>query len=170
MARLDSFRELLLSELRDLYEAENELIVLLPALANASHAAGLTLAFTDHLADSRKHSDRLEQVMDLLRAQPHGSKRRAFGPLVTDVRRMIGVTADPLVRDIGLIAKALRLEHYEIAGYRTARTLALRLEHDDVAELLRNTLDEETAADVNLSGLSRRLKADSARAYARKLI
>jgi ferritin-like metal-binding protein YciE len=171
MAKIDSFHALFVEELQDLYETENQLIELFPALANASSAPGLTLAFTDHLADSKKHADRIEQIMDGLRVRPVGAIRKTLPELVADARRRAQAAADVWVKDMALVVCSLRIEHYEIAGYRNARTLARRLGLEDAAELLRNTLDEELTADENFTGLSRRLKAEAARGnFARKLI
>jgi ferritin-like metal-binding protein YciE len=153
---LDSLRELFLDELKDLYDAEKQLLKALPKMAKASSAPELRSAFEEHLEITRGQVDRMEQVFELLGEAARGKKCKAMQGLVEEGSELIEEKkdADPSVLDAGLIAAAQRVEHYEMAGYGCVRTFAKLLGEDKVANLLQATLDEEGEADQKLTELA----------------
>lgn len=152
--KFDSFDDLLLEQLQDLYDAEQRLVKALPKMADAAHSSALKAAFQDHLRETEGQVARLEQVFQALGQSARGKTCAAMKGLIEEGDEVIGASGDPAVRDAALIAAAQRVEHYEIAGYGTVRTFAERLGRADVARLLQQTLDEEGAADKKLTALA----------------
>jgi ferritin-like metal-binding protein YciE len=154
MSKLTNLSDLLIHELKDLYSAEVQLLKALPRLARSAHDPELRDGFAEHLHQTHQHVDRLERVMKILGATPRGRSCKAMKGLLAEGADAIHEDAEPAVKDAALIAAAQRVEHYEIAGYGTARTFAELLNQEDVAELLQTTLDEEAEADKRLSILA----------------
>lgn len=152
--KLESLQDLFVDELKDLYNAENQLLKALPKMAKAAHHPDLKQAFTDHLEETRGQVERLEQIFKGLDGSPKGKKCKAMEGLVEEGKEIIEQSADPAVKDAALIAAAQRVEHYEIAGYGCVRTFARLLGNDEAADLLQETLDEEAAADKKLTDLA----------------
>jgi len=152
--RLGSLNDLYLDELRDLYNAESQLVKALPKMAKAASSRALRSAFEDHLEQTRGHVSRLEQIFTKLDASPKGKKCKAMVGLIGEGKEVMGEDADANVMDAALIAAAQRVEHYEIAGYGCARSFARLLGDEEAAELLQETLDEEAAADRKLTELA----------------
>jgi ferritin-like metal-binding protein YciE len=148
---LDNLENVLELQLRDLMNAEEQLIEALPKMADAAHSPELKSAFQTHLAETRGQKTRLEQAFRMLGKEPQSETCDAMQGLVSEGQEVIGLNGDPDVKDAALIAAAQRVEHYEIAGYGCARTFARRLGHNDVAALLQETLDEEANADKILT-------------------
>jgi len=162
---LQSFDELYVQQLRDLYSAETQLIEALPMMADAATHADLKNAFQDHLTVTRRQKERLEQIFQRLGQDPGGHTCQAMKGLVKEGNEIIGADADDNVRDAGLIAAAQRVEHYEMAGYGTVRTFANRLGRAEDARLLQETLDEEGDADKLLTTIAEQVvNADAAAA------
>jgi ferritin-like metal-binding protein YciE len=162
---LDSLRDLYVNELRDLYNAENQLLKALPRMAKAASSPELKAAFTEHLEVTRGQVGRLEQVFTELGVSPKGKKCKAMEGLIEEGKEMMQEDGEAPVRDAALIAAAQRVEHYEIAGYGCVRTFAKLLGFAEAAKLLQQTLDEEGAADKKLTQLARsviNVKAESA--------
>ncbi|MBV8214256.1 MAG: ferritin-like domain-containing protein [Verrucomicrobia bacterium] len=149
--KLESVQDLFLAELRDLYNAENQLVDALPKMADAASSTELKNAFTHHLEETKKHVTRLDDVFKDLNEDPKGETCEAMKGLVKEGEEFIQAKGEPEVRDAGLIGAAQRVEHYEMAGYGTARTLAQRLGLQEVAKILDTTLKEERAADEKLT-------------------
>jgi ferritin-like metal-binding protein YciE len=152
--KLNSLRDLYIEELHDLYSAETQLLKALPKMAAAASDSQLKQAFTDHFEETENHVARLEQIFEDLEEKPTGGTCEAMEGLIKEGSHMIKAEGDSLVRDSGLIGAAQRVEHYEIAGYGTARSLAQRLGEEDAAELLQETLDEEIEADSLLTEIA----------------
>jgi ferritin-like metal-binding protein YciE len=152
--KLESVEDLFLAELRDLYDAENQLLKALPKLAEAASAPALKMAFSQHLEETKGHVGRLDRVFRELDITPSGETCEAMKGLVKEGEEFIHAKGEPLVRDAGLIGAAQRVEHYEIAGYGTARTLAKRLGFQEVAAILQDTLEEEGEADRKLTAVA----------------
>jgi len=152
--KLQSLEDLLHHELKDLFSAENQLVKALPKMAKAATNAKLKAGFTEHLEQTKGHVERLEQIATKLNIKLPGHKCKAMEGLVEEGAELIHEDADDSVRDAGLIGAAQRVEHYEMAGYGTARTLASHLGHDDVADLLEQTLNEEKETDKKLTDLA----------------
>ena len=149
--KLESVHDLFLAELRDLYNAENQLVDALPKMADAASSNELKKAFSHHLEETKKHVTRLDGVFKSLNEDPKGETCEAMKGLVKEGEEFIHAKGQPEVRDAGLIGAAQRVEHYEMAGYGTARTLAQRLGFQNVASILQTTLGEEKAADEKLT-------------------
>jgi ferritin-like metal-binding protein YciE len=149
--KLESVRDLLLAELRDLQDAEKQLVKALPKMAEAASSTELKEAFTHHLEETRKHVTRLDRVFENLNEKATGETCQAMKGLVREGEQFIRAEGQPDVRDAGLIGAAQRVEHYEMAGYGTARTLAQCLGFHDIAQTLDQTLKEESAADKKLT-------------------
>jgi ferritin-like metal-binding protein YciE len=155
--KLDSLRDLYIEELRDLYSAETQLIKALPKMAEAATDGQLKRGFLDHLEQTENHAARLEQIFEALDEKPSGETCQAMEGLIKEGAHMIKAKGDPVVHDSGLIGAAQRVEHYEIAGYGTARSLALRLGEHEAAEILQETLDEEAETDTLLTEIAESL-------------
>jgi ferritin-like metal-binding protein YciE len=151
---LDSLHDLYVDELKDLYNAENQLLKALPKMAKKATAPELKAAFTEHLEVTRTQVGRLEQIFEALEVSPKGKKCQAMEGLVAEGAEVIGEAGDPAVIDAALIACAQRVEHYEMAGYGCVRTFATLLGYEDAVTLLQETLDEEGEADKKLTELA----------------
>jgi ferritin-like metal-binding protein YciE len=151
---LDTMQELLCEELRDIYNAEQQLVKALPKLASAVSNPLLQDALQDHLAETEGHVRRLEQVFEALGQKAAGKKCKGMEGLLEEGEEMAGQKGSELVRDAGIISAAQRIEHYEIAAYGCAITHARVLGLEEVAELLELTLAEEKHADEKLSTIA----------------
>jgi ferritin-like metal-binding protein YciE len=151
---LDSLRDLLIDELKDLYSAENQLLKALPKMAKAASHEDLKDAFTEHLEVTRGQVTRLDEIFEELEESPKGKKCKAMEGLVEEGSEVIGEDGEDAVKDAALIASAQRVEHYEMAGYGCVRTFASLLGLDDIAAKLQETLDEEREADKSLTELA----------------
>lgn len=152
--KLNTLEDLLHHELKDLYSAESQLVKALPKMAKAATHAELKAGFEEHLEQTKGHVERLNEIAELLGKKLGGHKCKAMEGLIEEGADLISEDADENVRDAGLIGAAQRVEHYEIAGYGTARALATRLGHEEVAELLGETLQEEKETDEKLTDLA----------------
>lgn len=151
---LATLHELYVDELKDLFSAENQLLKALPKMAKAASAPKLAAAFTDHLAETKIHIERLETIFNQLDTSPKGKKCKAMEGLLAEGQDLLAQDVDPSVLDAALIAAAQRVEHYEMAGYGCVRTYARLLGEEQAADLLQETLDEEGAADKKLTQLA----------------
>jgi ferritin-like metal-binding protein YciE len=152
--KIPSVAKLLEDELKDLYSAESQLVKALPKMAKAAEAAALKAAFTKHLAETKGQVERLRKVGEMLDVKLTGKKCKAMEGLLEEGGEILDADGPGAVVDAALIAAAQRVEHYEISGYGTARTLAEHLGHARAAKLLQQTLDEESAADAKLTAIS----------------
>ena len=154
LMKIQSLDDLLHHELKDLYSAENQLLKAIPKMAKAAEHEDLKAAFEEHLQVTERHVERLDQIAEMMDKKLSGMTCKAMKGLVEEGSDIISDVEDSDVRDAGLIGAAQRVEHYEIASYGTARTLAQQLGLDEVAELLQETLDEEKEADEKLTELA----------------
>ncbi len=156
---MNQLRELLVEELRDLLHAEGQLLNALPKMAEAAHHPKLRDAFLTHLQQTKGQVERLNSVFEMLGETPQAKPCKAMMGLVEEGEETIkdGAKKPELAADLGLIAAAQRVEHYEISGYGTARTLARQIGEPTVATLLSQTLGEEESADFLLTELSKPL-------------
>ncbi len=153
-ATFNSFEDLFMDQLQDLYDAEQRLTKALPKMAEAAHSPQLKSAFEMHLRQTENHVRRLERAFQMCNATPKAKTCQAMKGLIAEGEEIISANGDPEVKDAGLIAAAQRVEHYEIAGYGTARTFAQQLGHQDCARLLQETLDEEGETDKKLTQIA----------------
>lgn len=154
---LRTLHDLYVNELKDLYNAEHQLLKALPKMAKAASAPELAKAFTDHLAETEGQIERLETIFKELKVSPKGKKCKAMEGLLEEGKEVMAEDADPSVMDAALISAAQRVEHYEMAGYGCVRTFARLLGFDSAADLLQETLDEEGTADKKLTELAESL-------------
>lgn len=152
---MDSLSELLEDELKDLYSAENQLLKALPKMAKKASSELLKDAFTSHLKETEGHVKRLDAVAKTLGITKLGGKKcHAMEGLIEEGKEVLEEDGDDAVLDAALIGAAQRVEHYEMAGYGTARAMAEALGEEKAASLLQQTLDEEAAADEKLTGIA----------------
>ncbi len=152
--KLESLRDLLVEELKDLYSAETQLVEALPKMAQAAGSQELKSAFETHLKETKEQVNRLEQACQQLGENPKGETCEAMKGLVREASHYLKAQGKPEVIDAALIGAAQRVEHYEIAGYGTARTLARQVGETQIAELLNTTLQEEGEADKKLTAIA----------------
>ena len=152
--KLDSVRDLLLEELKDLYSAETQLVEALPKMAQTASSSELQTAFKQHLNETQQHVSRLETVFKQLGQDPGGETCDAMKGLVKEAQHFLTAKGAKEVIDAGLIGAAQRVEHYEMAGYGTARTLAKQVGESQIASLLQQTLEEEGQANKKLTPIA----------------
>jgi ferritin-like metal-binding protein YciE len=152
--KLDSLETLFVEELRDLYNAEQQILKALPKMAKAASSPSLKKGFREHLEQTNSQVDRLDQIFADLGKSPKGKKCKAMEGLLKEGAELLEADAEPSVLNAALIAAAQRVEHYEIAGYGCVRTYAKLLEHSEATNLLQQTLDEEKQTDEKLTELA----------------
>jgi len=148
---LDSFKDLYLAEISDLYSAEQQIIDALPKMIETATHQPLRDGFSKHLEQTREHARRLEAISRRLGEDIDNKKCKGMEGLLKEGQEAIKEGGDPNVVDAALIAAAQRVEHYEIAGYGCARTYAEALGRTEDAADLQRTLDEESATDKKLT-------------------
>jgi ferritin-like metal-binding protein YciE len=151
---MNSVRELLIDEMRDLYDAEKQLVKALPKVAKATSSPELGEAVTKHLEQTRGHVERLERAFEILGAKPRSKPCQAMNGLIEEARETMEEDMPQHVLDCALICAAQKVEHYEIAGSGTVKAWATALGFDNVAELLDATLQEEKAANDTLTDIA----------------
>jgi ferritin-like metal-binding protein YciE len=151
---MSNMQDLYLHELKDIHNAEKQILQALPKMAKAASHQELRQAFEEHQRVTEEQVRRLETIFDELGEKPGGKKCKGMEGLIEEGEEVLSEDADPDVRDAALIAAAQRVEHYEIAAYGTARTYARQLGFERHAELLQQTLDEEGQTDERLTKLA----------------
>ena len=152
---LETLKDLYIHELKDLFSAEQQLVKALPKMAKAASNKELAAGFQEHLEQTRGHAQRLEQILSSHKASTRGPKCKGMQGIVAEGAEMMEEEADDEVKDAGLIAAAQRVEHYEMAGYGTARSYAELLDDQEGAKLLQTTLEEEKQTDQKLTKLAK---------------
>lgn len=147
----NSLDDLFLEQIEDLYDAEHRIIHGLPKMIEAAHNPQLKGALDKHLAETRKQVDRLDTIFRFLNKTPERKTCEGIKGLLNEGEDMASAKGNPDVRDAAIIAAAQRVEHYEMACYGTARTLAQHLGHQQAAQFLQATLEEEKRADQTLT-------------------
>ncbi len=151
---MKTLEELFQHQIKDLYSAEKQLIEALPKMESNATNSDLKEAFASHLEETKGQKKRLEEICEELDINPNGEKCKAMEGLIKEAEGFIEEAGNDDVMDAGLIAEAQRVEHYEISGYGTAVRYAKELGHDDIADKLQETLDEEYDADQKLDDLA----------------
>lgn len=152
--KLSTLQDLYLEELKDIFDAENQLVKALPQMVKAATSDELRNAFEDHLEQTREQITRLEQIFENLGESPKGKKCKGMAGLIEEAKELIKEDIEPDVLDAGLIAAAQRVEHYEIAVYGCLATYANLMGNEEDAELLQQTLDEEKETDELLTEIA----------------
>lgn len=149
-----SLQQLYLDQLRDIYDAETQLVSALPNLAQAASSPDLKRAFQQHLDQTRQQLQRLDQIFTRLQSTSQGKTCKAMQGLVKEGEEAIREDGDHYVKDAALIAAAQRVEHYEIAAYGTVCAYAEQLGDKSALALLKTTLGEEKDTDQKLTDLA----------------
>jgi Mn-containing catalase len=159
----EMIEELLVEQLRDLLNAESQIVKALPKLVKAARAESLRFAFEHHLEETKDHVERLKEVFGLLGAPAKGKTCKGMEGLLEEGQEVMdeGKELDDAAADLALIAAAQKVEHYEISAYGTARTMAGQIGLPAVAELLNKSLAEEEIADNLMTQLARELMSES---------
>jgi ferritin-like metal-binding protein YciE len=152
--KLDTLEKLYVDELRDIYNAENQLLKALPKMAKGSSSPDLKSGFEKHLRQTETHVERLEQIFAKLDESPKGKTCHAMKGLIEEGSEILREDGEESVLDAGIIVAAQKVEHYEMAAYGSARTFARLLGQDKAAELLQSTLDEESETNESLNQLA----------------
>jgi ferritin-like metal-binding protein YciE len=152
--KLDTLKTLYIDELRDLYNAENQLIKALPKMAKSASSEELQDAFEKHLEQTKTHVERLEEVFEEIGERPKGKTCKAMKGLIEEGSEILHEDGEESVIDAGIIVAAQKVEHYEIASYGSVRTFAQLLGKDRSADLLQTTLAEESEANELLNKLA----------------
>jgi ferritin-like metal-binding protein YciE len=152
--RFDSFDLVFLDQITDLYTAELRLMKALPRMAEAANDARLQDEFRSHLHDTYFHVRQLARIFDALNLQPVRVKSDPMKGLIADIQKIIDADGAPEIKDATLIGAAQRIQHYQIAAYKTAQSFAYRIERPDIAQWLQETLEEKKTADKNLAELA----------------
>ena len=150
----ESLQDVYVDQLKDLWSAEQQILKALPKMAQGAANAKLRSAFEEHEVVTRVHVERLEQIFQQLGEKPGGKKCKGMEGLLEEGKETLEEHEESISRDAALIADAQRVEHYEIAGYGTVRTMANILGLADQAEILQKTLDEEGETDKKLTMLA----------------
>lgn len=164
MTTMETLEDLLTDNLKDLYSAEKQLSKALPKMAKNASSQELKDAFESHLEETEGQIERLEKIAGMLDIKLSGKKCKAMEGLIEEGKEVLDADGSEPVLDIALIVAAQKVEHYEIAGYGCARTLAEQLGHSKVASLLQQTLEEEEAADEKLTKITKGSVMDDVKA------
>jgi ferritin-like metal-binding protein YciE len=157
----EGLRELYIDELKDIYNAESQLVKALPKMAKAVTSQELRQGFEEHLEQTKGHVQRLEQIFQKLEENPKGKKCKGMEGLVEEGAEVMGEDFEGSLMDAALIGAAQRVEHYEIAAYGTVCAFAEELGEDEHAELLKETLEEEKETDEKLTKLAEQINAEA---------
>lgn len=141
-----SLESVLVDELKDLYNAENQLVKALPKMAKGALSPELKELFTEHLEETKGQVERLKQIFEMLGQKPTGKVCKAMQGLVEEGKEQLENDEEGATKDVCIAGAALRVEHYEIAGYTAAIAIAEALGHDEIVELLTENLNEEEEA------------------------
>ena len=151
---IDSLRKLYVEELKDLYSAEKQILQALPRMAKKATNPQLKAGFEEHLRQTEEQVKRLDRIFEGLGKSPRGKKCKGMEGLIEEGKEIMQEDMDEDTRDAGLIAAAQKVEHYEMAGYGTAKAHADLLGFTKAARLLQQTLDEEARTDKKLTALA----------------
>ncbi len=154
-------KDLYIDELKDLYNAENQLVKALPKLARAAASDELRQGFEEHLEQTKGHVERLEKIFQMLDESPKGKKCKGMEGLIVEGSEVMEQDYEGSLLDAALIGAAQRVEHYEIAGYGTARSFAESLGETDHVSLLNETLEEEKETDQKLTELAKQVNTEA---------
>ena len=166
MADKQTLKDLLEDEIKDLYSAEKQLTKAIPKMAKGSHDAALSTAFKNHLKETEAQVARLEEAGKLLAIKPAGKKCEGMEGVIKEGAEALKEEGDETVLDLGIIGAGSRVEHYEMAGYLTAISLAERIGAKQVVSLLKKSLAEEQAAEQTLRKIASGLIKSAAAATA----
>ena len=151
---IESMDDLFVHQLKDIYYAEKRIVGALPEMIQKASTPQLKQAFENHLAETRNHVKRVEQVFQMHGATPESVDCPAIDGILEEAQEVAGEVADKQVMDAALIAAAQAVEHYEMTRYGTLIAWAKTLGRDDCATVLKANLSEEEAADKKLTQIA----------------
>src|ERR1700689_4439685 len=157
MADKNTVKDLLTDEIKDLYSAEKQLTKAIPKMAKGSNDPALKEAFSAHLKETEAQVARLEEAGQLLGIKVTGKKCVGMEGCIQEGAEALDQDGDENVLDLGIIGAGSRVEHYEMAGYMTAISLAEKLGEADIVQLLNESLEEEEAAEEKLRSISNQI-------------
>lgn len=152
---MEDLKALYVEELRDLLDAEKQLMKALPKMAEASSASELRSGFEHHLVQTKNHAKRVRQILEALGEPVKGKKCKGMQGIVNEGKQILEEGSPGPVKDAGIISAAQRVEHYEIAAYGAVREFAQLLGENEAVSLLGETLEEEKETDQKLTELAR---------------
>ena len=157
MAEKEALKDLLEDEIKDLYSAEKQLTKAIPKMAKGSNDPALQDAFKGHLKETEAQVQRLEQIAGILEIKPGGKKCVGMEGCIKEGAEALSEEGDETVLDLGIIGAGSRVEHYEMAGYLTAISLAEQIGAKQVVTLLKQSLAEEQGAEDKLRKIASNL-------------
>jgi ferritin-like metal-binding protein YciE len=152
--KVQNLDELFVDALKDLYDAEQQIIKALPKMIDQAQASDLKQSFKDHLDVTHRQVERLDNIFKEMKLPVKGKHCMGMEGIIKEGNEMMHEVTDPMVKDAALIAAAQKVEHYEIAGYGTARAYAQALGHPNIAQMLDTTANEEGQADKKLTTIA----------------
>ncbi len=150
----ENMKDLFIEELKDILDGEHQITKGLPNLIKASDSLELKDALTHHLKETDGHIDRLNKIFSLLKIEPEATSCKAMKGLIAECDAVVKEFSKSALRDAAIIAKAQRIEHYEIATYGTLKSFATELGLTEIVALLKTNLDQESAADKKLTKIA----------------
>lgn len=153
MAEMNTVMDLLKEEIKDLYSAEKQLTKAIPKMVKGSNDPALKEAFTAHLKETVEQVARLEQVAEMLKTKPTGKKCVGMEGCISEGAEALEEKGEENILDLGIIGAGTRVEHYEMAGYMSAISLAQSIGANEVVALLQKSLTEEQAAEQKLRSI-----------------
>jgi len=154
--QLDSLHDLFVMELKDIYDAEKQIVDALPKMIDAVSAPTVRSKFEQHLKTTEQQVERLREVFRKLDMEPEREHCEGMAGILKDGEKVLEMEGDPAARDAALIAAAQKVEHYEISSYGTLRTFAQTMGHHEIARLLETTLGEKKTTDKMLTEVAER--------------
>jgi ferritin-like metal-binding protein YciE len=156
-----TLKSVFVDELRDLYNAEQQLIRALPKMAKTATSEELRKGFEEHLEQTKEHATRIEKIFGGLGEPVKGKKCKGMEGIVAEGSEVMSEDYEGAVMDAALISAAQRVEHYEIAAYGSVHAYAELMGESDAASLLEQTLEEEKEADQKLTDLSKQINQEA---------
>jgi len=157
MAEKEIVKDLLEEEIKDLYSAEKQLTKAIPKMAKGSNDPTLQDAFKGHLKETEAQVQRLEQIAEILGIKASGKKCVGMEGCIKEGAEALSEEGNETVLDLGIIGAGSRVEHYEMAGYLTAISLAEQIGEKEIVSLLKKSLSEEQGAEDKLRKIARNL-------------
>ena len=149
-----TLRALMIEEIRDLYDAERQLVKALPKMAKSASSDELRSLIETHLGETQEQVKRLERAFEVLDEEPRGKHCAGIAGIIKEGSDLLDEDFEGAVRDAGIIAGAQRAEHYEMGAYGAVIAWAKQIGEGEIASLLEETLEEEKGADEKLSALA----------------
>ena len=156
MEKMNSLHDLFVHELKDTLDAEHQIMEAMPKMIEVTSSDIVRSKFQQHMKTTQMQIDRLHKVFSMLKMEPEREHCDGMAGIIKDGQKVIKMEGDAATKDAALIAAAQKVEHYEISAYGTLRTFARTMGHNDIAELLQTTLEEEMKTDQTLTQVAER--------------